>query len=72
MSAWQPIETAPKDGSSVLCYAPIYGAPARILVMRWDDGNYTKAPCWRTDVHSFVQFEPTHWQPLPQPPEPHP
>lgn len=61
-SAWQDIETAPKDGTDVLAYQGWEGAH-RILVMRWDEKG-----CWRTNVHSFVRFDPTHWQPLPEPP----
>jgi len=71
MSEWQPIETAPKDGSSVLAYAPLStdphraDKPYRILPMRWDESQ-----CWRTDIMPFVRFSPTHWMPLPAPPEP--
>lgn len=68
MSEWQPIETAPRDGQSVLCYVDLDNM-YRIITLRWDvpsDGNEAK---WRTDVHSFVDFEPTHWMPLPEPPK---
>jgi hypothetical protein len=73
MSEWQDISTAPKDGSSVLCYMPLSGLSPpgnyRILVLRWDDGEYTrKGARWLTDVYPFVPFDPTHWMPLPTPP----
>jgi hypothetical protein len=73
MSEWQDISTAPKDGSSVLCYIPLQTMSkpngSRVLVLRWDDGEYTKmGPQWLTDVYAFVPFSPTHWMPLPAPP----
>ena len=52
--AWQPIETAPKDGRRVLVWFPLAGvASAR----RVDDLFYGPGG-----------EEPTHWQPLPQEP----
>ncbi len=62
-SAWMPISTAPKDGTDILAYQKWEDGPERILVMRWDEKGG-----WRTNVHSFVRFDPTHWQPLPSPP----
>lgn len=73
MSEWQDISTAPKDGSSVLCFIPLGGASGRIghrvLVLRWDtdDGDDGDAE-WLTDVFPFLPFEPTHWMPLPAKP----
>jgi hypothetical protein len=72
--SWQDISTAPKDGRSVLCYVPLptMSRPDnhRVLVLRWDDGEYRKRPAeWRTDVNAFVPFKPSHWQPLPEPPQ---
>lgn len=58
-SEWQPIETAPKDGSMflgcVVGFAP--------LVAAWDDyGNR-----WVSQPDEYG-YEPTHWLPLPAPP----
>ncbi len=55
--AWQPIETAPKDGSQVLV---------------WDDGAMFIS-WWNEEEHAWidngpVQPPPTHWMPLPPPP----
>ena len=57
-SAWQPIETAPRDGTQILAIWPGKGTPRIIWFdrARWtDDGD-----------HSLIDF--THWQPLPSPP----
>lgn len=68
-SPWQPIETAPKDGSSVLCFVPLETMTAefnhRILALRYESRNRK----WLTDVYAFVPFDPTHWMPLPPTPE---
>lgn len=61
MSAWQPIETAPKDGTYVLCGAP--GSTATVYFWNgaaWDDGDFFSNETW-----------PTHWMPLPSAPEPY-
>lgn len=57
---WQPIETAPKDGSEFIGYvATSYQGGA--VVLHW----YKKYGWidWDYDV-----WEPTHWMPLPPPP----
>lgn len=64
---WQPIETAPKDGTEILV------SDSRCLdgfmqVVCWDDDrpdNYS----WATsDGPSFHADAFTHWMPLPEPP----
>ena len=58
MSEWQPIETAPKDGREILGW---FGSAS---VIRWHIGTES---FW-TD--GFMRLrEPTHWMPLPEPPE---
>jgi hypothetical protein len=63
-TAWQKIETAPRDGTTVLLWL----VDGQMMI----DGEYAiqgfhSARAWRTEFH--VTAEPTHWQPLPTPPE---
>ncbi len=66
--AWQPIETAPRNRSLLLCVA---GTPVPIYCGRYRTGNLGEPQpsqaAWRCD--SSGRFaNPTHWQPLPAPP----
>lgn len=68
MSDWQPIETAPKDGTVILLGDNRYAKPA-YLMAEWDrDYEY-----WMTKTSSRGHFQfwrdATHWMPLPEPPK---
>lgn len=58
---WEPIETAPKDGTEVMGYLPV-AKKARVVVWRlhWDQ--------WQT-VPGYNAAKPTHWRPIPVPPD---
>ena len=60
---WQPIETAPRDGRRLLCYAP--ATEDRSAVVR-NDYWWVVESVWAfmSRVHPY-----THWRPLPTPPE---
>lgn len=64
-SPWMPIETAPRDGTRI----HIINDRGQFIV-EWEDD------WWRVEngkmYASLRGDEPTHWQPLPQPPEPTP
>ena len=62
--AWQPIETAPKDGTWVLGWAQSDSAPYLISWGRNHNGDLL----WRTQSFSFVGGYITHWMPLPAAP----
>jgi hypothetical protein len=58
---WQPIETAPKDGTEVLCF--VGGIGMGPMVLYWMHGY------WREKANSLgLKRPPTHWMPLPAPP----
>ena len=68
---WQPIETAPKDGTVVLVWynngikdhSPL---SSHVRKAAWiDDAEF-----WQIDgVGGNIEHIPTHWMPLPNPPE---
>lgn len=56
---WQPIETAPKDGTRILLWGDLPD---------WD-GCFYEVGYWDESIGGFTcDVEPTHWQPLPKPP----
>lgn len=58
---WRPIETAPKDGTLVIIYDP---RSHRAYACGFEFG------IWQTGVwDSRGPVSPTHWLPLPPPPE---
>ena len=62
---WKPIESAPKDGTRVLSYREGY---AESMAVVWWNGTGCGAACW-LPVNGAVWHSPTHWQPLPAPPQ---
>lgn len=69
MSAWQPIETAPKDDpefQALACHLDPGGASwSYYIINRHDIGG--RYECWV--VPPGRPISPTHWQSLPEPPE---
>jgi len=56
-SSWQPIETAPQDGTNVLiAFADRH---IQLWQTRVQDGKWM-----------WYEVGPTHWMPLPEPPQP--
>lgn len=67
-SQWQPIETAPKDGTRILLHDANSAAkrqPINTTVGSWWSDKYRNH--WFPD-HGFVN-KPTHWMPLPELPK---
>lgn len=66
MSDWQPIETAPKHDFDILL-----GSGNQRAVVRWENGYWK--PQNVSDYYGaypiYLDFEPTHWMPLPEPPK---
>lgn len=84
MSEWQPIETAPRDGSHILIHTRNHGAvEAWFSPGEWSDnyecGREYNGPvwvcgddAWQVEIEEvpegFHDSEATHWRPLPAPP----
>ena len=60
---WQPIETAPKDGTHVLVCKESYYYPETASYRTYHPNAQGKAT-WRTNSMG-VKITPTHWMPLP-------
>lgn len=83
-SDWQPIETAPKDGSPVLLYHTMCDNGYQD-VGYWDEKFHTNYDEWSEEKmepsyrggwtagayaadEELVELFPSHWMPLPNPP----
>jgi hypothetical protein len=60
VEAWQPISTAPKDGTEVLVYVP-----RRLGPLFAGASNTTGIQWWSRNLGDV---QPSHWMPLPAPP----
>ena len=60
-ATWQPIATAPKDGTPILLYCE----HKSMVEGSWNRGGAMHMPHWSTPT---PWFEPTHWRPRPDPP----
>ena len=57
---WQPIETAPKDGTPVYLWAKLRDYEYRPRQAYYDTGW---RDCWRTLGHNGLKLShPTHWK----------
>lgn len=76
LGTWQPIETAPKDGTPILgvqfCKYPSGELYPDGAVMMWEGGSIFKGQ-WAymgiTVIMVAEEYLPTHWMPLPALPE---
>lgn len=71
MNMWQPIETAPKDGTHVLVWAAnlLHG----LSPMAVAEYSEHEIEWWHVHDGKFGPYpmrgaSPTHWMPLPEPP----
>lgn len=64
--SWQPIDTAPRDGDCILAWDG-----ETIAIVHWDDTGYMQRFVVTHDADDRIwkDYTPTHWQPLPPPPE---
>ena len=64
---WQPIETAPRDGSTILAWHHIYHCPIAVF---WRESPSLWPEPWieKTYSNCWPEAAFTHWAPLPEPP----
>lgn len=62
---WRPIETAPRDGTRIMAYEP--SADSKNHEIWWEDDCGGPFQGWTDDWDT--EPEPTHWMPLPEPPQ---
>ncbi|MEY4376770.1 MAG: hypothetical protein RJB26_1320 [Pseudomonadota bacterium] len=71
---WEPIETAPKDGTEVCLWGPKFRRP-KVGSFRVDEGfSGNTKPLWLDDSYDDFStgyaanpLQPTHWRPVPAP-----
>jgi hypothetical protein len=63
MKKWQPIETAPKDGTEIL----IRGHRGAVFIAKWHTDRFG-ASAFCEHMNDAPVVSPTHWMPLPDPP----
>ena len=73
---WNPIETAPTDGTEILLYSAHSIRYSGQQVGHWDNGNFVSVIKMGGVVKDKIcalvvinTFPATHWKPLEQPPE---
>lgn len=66
---WQPIETAPRDGPAILAIFENFEAKLILVCIRWIEDMWVAGRCEGGKISCIVR-SPTHWRPLPAPPQP--
>lgn len=75
---WQPIETAPNDGTTFLAYGKVVWNACRYDEAEWDDADREirtvewdghEFSCTTSNPYADV-MRPEVWMPLPNPPSP--
>lgn len=67
---WQPIETAPKDGTLILTFYPELHGQERYSLRYWSRGDWGNIKeAWSDQWRQIKPSnDPTFWAPLPSPP----
>lgn len=72
MSEWQPIETAPKDGTRIMLgdrFGAWIGQYREIYQSGFKPDNPWQSMMLNHDHMKYKVLKPTHWMPLPPPPK---
>ena len=65
---WQPIETTPKDGTVVVAVRRGVPNPAVYSIILFDK-PFGWVGFTAEEEKRLCKYQPTHWMPLPPPPE---
>jgi len=72
VSKWKPISEAPRDGSYILAVNMNGEKPSNVFMVRSmpeiDNQPLASGAGWRQPYAEWPSY-PTHWMPLPKPPE---
>jgi hypothetical protein len=76
-SGWRPIDTAPKDGTTLILFFPVFGTAPTQGFGRWDPQrhNTRPRPLWTGDLEAVMgvsryrKYPPSHWRLPPDYPE---
>lgn len=74
---WKTIDSAPRDGTRVLLFCADYDPPFFVGQFMWtelptDHEDYWAGWSFSEELianHADTEPEPSHWQPLPEPPK---
>lgn len=72
MSEWKTIDSAPKDGTTILAFYPLDGLSnswCRVVPVFWASRPQQWIFASRAASGFSAAYLPTHWQPLPEPPK---
>ena len=70
MSEWQPIETAPKDGTKVLLWQAGNPSGEWPFMASWETSrSHPNGGIWAIYIEGQALRDPTHWMPIQEPPE---
>jgi hypothetical protein len=67
-NGWQPIETAPKDGTVILYSGKSDGIVPWVTCGRWTEEGWFEINLDDSDMHGHPDY-PALWRPMPAPPE---
>ncbi|SEU02598.1 hypothetical protein SAMN04489858_12025 [Paracoccus homiensis] len=66
---WQPIETAPKDGTPILTYSRGCDLTEQFVVMWWTFEKAEASGCGWNAYEVYHMLAPDMWMPIPPDPE---
>ncbi|WP_375187713.1 hypothetical protein [Sphingobium yanoikuyae] len=65
---WQPIETAPRDGTWFWALWPVHTVEDQQQATSWQPWHRSEEPRFCNSADSIDWCQPTHWRPLPDAP----